>query len=261
MSQGKLILECSELVGLQSAKGFAAVKAQITRRADVSRLSYGHYTSDVPRQFVFIGTTNATKWLPPDEGGLRRFWPVSVTRMMTADEEAELKELRDQLWGEAAAMESAGLSHNIPQELWTAEEAERKERLQHDSAEDLIAQWLDEEQPVLVTPTMLAKKFSEWRQDLQRAQNRRVVRRAMEANGYRVRHTNAGNVYDRVGSPETASGQSRSSSPAVSEVVVPFRAFLREGNRFVLNPQGIFNLKRYLARERAERRRQRKLKT
>lgn len=56
-----------------------AVKAQLCRQSDRARLAYDRTTSEVPRQFVFAGTTNGGNYLT-DPTGNRRFWPVRIVR-------------------------------------------------------------------------------------------------------------------------------------------------------------------------------------
>ena len=92
---GKWILELGELASL-SRSSVDDVKAFMSRRIDHYRPSYGRIARDVPRQCVFIGTTNRDDYLQ-DETGNRRFWPIEVKKVDLDG----LRRDRDQLWAEA----------------------------------------------------------------------------------------------------------------------------------------------------------------
>jgi hypothetical protein len=72
------------------------VKAFITRKVDRFRPSYGRRVIEVPRQSVFIGSTNSDAYLKDETGG-RRFWPI---RCGNIDLKA-IERDRPQLWAEA----------------------------------------------------------------------------------------------------------------------------------------------------------------
>ena len=101
---GKIIIEVAELQGMRKADT-EHVKAMLSRQTDRGRLAYAHSQSEVPRRFVFVGTSNSDKYLV-DETGNRRFWPVNVKVFKLA----KLKKDLDQLWGEAAFREALGES-------------------------------------------------------------------------------------------------------------------------------------------------------
>lgn len=100
---GHKIVELSELDSLRKAD-VGEVKAFLTRQIDKIRLPYGRHPVELPRQNVFAGSTNNSKYLK-DETGNRRFWPVTCKgkfdrKLITAD--------RDQLWAEAVHRYKAG---------------------------------------------------------------------------------------------------------------------------------------------------------
>jgi predicted P-loop ATPase len=79
------------------------VKAFITHKVDRFRPSYGRRVIEVPRQSVFIGSTNSDAYLKDETGG-RRFWPIRCGGNI------DLKAIeldRDQLWAEAVALFNA----------------------------------------------------------------------------------------------------------------------------------------------------------
>lgn len=86
----------------------AALKAYLSRTHDEARMAYQRETTRVPRHFVIVGTTSATPFLA-DSTGNRRIWPVQVVKF----DLHRLKEIRDQLWAEAAAAEAAGESIDL----------------------------------------------------------------------------------------------------------------------------------------------------
>ena len=98
---GKWLIEASELLG--SAREADHLKSFLSRQTDGPvRLAYARLPTEVPRQFVVIGTTNECTGYLKDTTGGRRFWPVRVMRF----EIARLRADRDQLWAEAAHREA-----------------------------------------------------------------------------------------------------------------------------------------------------------
>lgn len=92
---GVWIYELAELDSLRRSDA-SAIKAYISAQFDHYRPSYGRNVVDVPRQTVFVGSTNEAEFLR-DPSGSRRFWPVAVLAIDLAGLAAD----RDQLWAEA----------------------------------------------------------------------------------------------------------------------------------------------------------------
>lgn len=110
---GKWIVVISELRSM-SPSDASALKAYLSRQHDTYRKAYDHKATQTPRQFVVIGTANATDCLH-DPTNNRRFCPVSVRHF----DLEKLRADRDQLWAEAAAAEALGESSHLdplPQE-------------------------------------------------------------------------------------------------------------------------------------------------
>ena len=95
-------IEIAELAAMQRGE-IERVKAFITRKVDRFRPSYGRRVIEVPRQSVFVGSTNADCYLKDETGG-RRFWPI---RCRAIDVKA-IERDRDQLWAEAVTQFKAG---------------------------------------------------------------------------------------------------------------------------------------------------------
>lgn len=134
--RGKWIVELGELDAFNKAESTRA-KQFFSASVDTYRESYGRRVLDVPRQCVFVGTTNQDEYLKDDTGN-RRYWPVTCTRV---DIEG-LRASREQLWAEAVAAYRAG-------DVWWVERdeaelfaAEQDKRYQADMWEEPIIHYL-----------------------------------------------------------------------------------------------------------------------
>jgi putative DNA primase/helicase len=131
--QGKWIVELPELVGLSSSQ-VGRLKQFISKTHDRGRPAFARSVVDLPRRGIMIGTTNDAQYLR-DLTGNRRFLPVEVGRV---DLEG-LRQVRDQLWAEAAAAEpSASDPITIPQGLWAEAAKRTAERVASDPWEDIL---------------------------------------------------------------------------------------------------------------------------
>lgn len=98
------IAEVGELLALTKTREQEAIKSFITTQIDRYRKPWGRYTSDNPRQCIFIGTTNNPRFLS-DKTGNRRFLPVFVhsNARELFDHEHDVREYILQCWAEARA--------------------------------------------------------------------------------------------------------------------------------------------------------------
>jgi predicted P-loop ATPase len=136
--RGMWIVELSELDVLNRAE-MARAKAFLSQQTERFRPPYGRRVVQIPRQCMFIGTTNADSWLKDETGG-RRFWPV---RCRQIDQEG-LRRDRDYLWAEA-------LHHCRAGATWWLDDAEivqhaieeQGARYQADVWQEQIAKWLE----------------------------------------------------------------------------------------------------------------------
>ena len=168
-------IEIAELAAMQRGD-LEKIKAFITRKVDRFRPSYGRRVIEVPRQYVFIGTTNAEDYLKDETGG-RRFLPISCGDI---DREA-IRRDRDQLWAEAVALYEAG-------EPWWLTEAdmvqageEQAERYQDDPWQAAIAEYVEGRADVSVSEILTDVLFLEKARATQTHQNR--VARCLKALG------------------------------------------------------------------------------
>ena len=134
--RGKWIIEMGELAGLKRSE-VANLKAFITRQADRQRDAYARHVSEVPRQCIFVGTTNEEEYLKDPTGG-RRFWPVRCGRIDLEGIERE----RDQLWAEADARAKAGEPHWLDGQLEVAAKAQQADRQISDPWAAIVAEYL-----------------------------------------------------------------------------------------------------------------------
>jgi hypothetical protein len=123
---GRWIIEAGELTGMRRSD-VEALNACLSRRVDRSRLAYGRMTTELPRQFIMIGTTNSDRYLRSSHGN-RRYWPV-VTGAV--DLEA-LRRDRDQIWAEAAFCEARGDPVRLDPSLYAAAAEQQEERMVED---------------------------------------------------------------------------------------------------------------------------------
>jgi len=135
--RGKLIVEIGELKSLVGAKP-EVVKAFLSRRIDTVRLPYGRKTVNIPRQTVFIGTTNKKDYLDDETGG-RRFWPVKIGKV---DVEA-IERDRDQIWAEAVALYRAGRKWWFDADMESIAAEVQESRRSGDAWETAIAAWIE----------------------------------------------------------------------------------------------------------------------
>ncbi|MGB9331501.1 MAG: virulence-associated E family protein [Steroidobacteraceae bacterium] len=134
---GRWICELAELAALRRGAEVEGMKAFLSRPVDVFRPPYGRRAVTVPRQNVFVGTTNEAHYLR-DPTGNRRFWPVRCERI-------DLKALerdRDQLWAEAVqAFRKSEAWHMTDAETELAR-AEQQERVLVTELEATVAEYL-----------------------------------------------------------------------------------------------------------------------
>lgn len=135
--RGKWIIECAELSGMKKAD-VETLKALLSRQTDRGRMAYGRLPIEVPRQCVFVGTTNKTQYLR-DTSGNRRYWPVRIVKF----DLGALRRDRGQLWAEAATREAAGEPIRLARELWPAAAEQQALRLADDPFVPILQTHLD----------------------------------------------------------------------------------------------------------------------
>lgn len=131
--QGNLIIELAELSGF-SKKEDNQIKNWMTQTKDELRIPFARKIVSYPRQFVFSATTNNYDYLR-DPTGNRRYWPVTVEKVI--DIEA-VKEVKDQLWAEAYSLYKSNLYLGPTEEENILADFERSKRMQSDAWEEMV---------------------------------------------------------------------------------------------------------------------------
>jgi predicted P-loop ATPase len=141
--QGKWIVEIDELAAFKRSE-IEIVKSFVSNEVDNYRNPYGEFSSDHPRQCVFIGTTNEMEFLS-DRGKNRRFWPVvlndlNVTKSVWDDLTPDYV---SQLWAEACEKYNNGEDlHLDPLQEQEAVEL-REQHREENPIIPLIRQYID----------------------------------------------------------------------------------------------------------------------
>jgi putative DNA primase/helicase len=143
---GSWLAEVAELDAFARAET-TRIKEYITRVTDKYRPSYGRCVVVQPRETVFIGTTNSSKW-NKDETGARRFWPVPVAKLQA---EALTRD-RDQLWAEAVYAYDNGDPWWPDAALTQQLEAVQEERYRVDEWENRISKWVSNSDAIDLDP-------------------------------------------------------------------------------------------------------------
>lgn len=119
---GRTVLEIPEM-GQRSTTSVNEIKAMLSRTEDSARLSYDRALTRRQRRSIFVGTTNDYEPLNDPTGG-RRFLPVKCIGLLDLE---WLKANLDQLYAEAAVLESQGHDFQLAPDLWgiAAEHQER----------------------------------------------------------------------------------------------------------------------------------------
>lgn len=135
---GHLVYEIAEMGSLMKAEE-RKQKSFLSRQEDEYRPPYATRIVKVPRQNVFIGTTNEEEYLK-DATGARRFWPVCCGDSFNLE---GLLAARDQMYAEALADYYAGErvfpTPDEQKRLCTPEQAKRGMQEPYD---DLLATWV-----------------------------------------------------------------------------------------------------------------------
>ena len=131
---GAWICEIAELLALTRVKEQEAVKSFLSRQRDRYRKPYDRELTELPRQCIFIGTTNRLQFLR-DRTGNRRFCPVEVhsTGAELYAQEKECRAYIAQCWAEARIRYHEGtLSPVANPELMKTFEAAQEEAMEGD---------------------------------------------------------------------------------------------------------------------------------
>ena len=187
---GAVIVEISEMAGLHKVS-LERAKADLTRRVDHMRLPYARTVSELPRRFVFVGTSNSDSVLPDDESGNDRFLVVKCEGSNGAVE-PYLDANRTQIWAEAVGLYDAGARPILPQALKAAQ-AEHNDLF---TDKDVL---LEEELPLimgkLLKPTLRTIMADLGFTQLGKKTEEQRVIKALRGLGFTAKHGREGNYW------------------------------------------------------------------
>ncbi|MBI5128950.1 MAG: hypothetical protein HZA66_05880 [Rhodopseudomonas palustris] len=149
---GKLAVELAELDGM-AKREVNFVKRFLSTQSDSVTLKYQALASDHGRRCIFIGTSNEDSPLR-DATGNRRFLPVRISQAIDIE---WLRRCRDQVIGEAAALESAGSLFLLPRDVLTEARANQEGARAESDFEVYLRSWFEQDSgPVYVQPADLS---------------------------------------------------------------------------------------------------------
>lgn len=144
--QGNLICELAELAGLRKTDA-ESIKAFITRREDKYRPAYGRHVVELPRQVIFIGTTNAVDGFLRDPTGNRRWWIVTVTGVGPLNPHTMTPETRDQIWAEALHYARNGEKLWLEGDILDEAKAIQSDNIETDERAGIVQEYLEKPLP------------------------------------------------------------------------------------------------------------------
>lgn len=195
--RGHWLVELAELAPSRKAEA-EDLKAFLTRSEDEIRAPYARRTDIVPRQCVFVGTTNETSFLRDMSGG-RRFWPVTCGSALQLD---ALSADRDQLFSEALQAYESGEQWHLPPQLEHMAREEQEAVREEDPWESVIFDHLDsagpfDDEPVTrVSAHDLLRRIGVPTERQTQAHLQRVAR-ILKHRGWTRQHSRLGKVWVR----------------------------------------------------------------
>lgn len=193
--RGHWLVELAELAPSRKAEA-EDLKAFLTRATDEIRAPYARKADALPRQCVFVGTTNEIAFLRDMTGG-RRFWPVTCDAIDTDG----LARDREQLFAEAVLAFNAGeqwhLSREIERLAQIEQEAAREEDSWESAIEDHLAGDGEFNDPVqAISARDLLTKIGVPLERQNQSQMQRVAR-ILKQKGWAREHSRNGKVWVR----------------------------------------------------------------
>jgi hypothetical protein len=152
---GVAVAEIAEM-HKRDPKALTAIKAMISRQTDRGRTAYARSVSHRPRRNIFIGTSNYDTPLT-DVTGNRRSLPVRCKRI----DEKWFDANREQLIGEACALQTKGDTFDIPPETWAITFEHQEAARSRSPVEDLLESWFTQEDllhPAMAQPSEFISK-------------------------------------------------------------------------------------------------------
>ena len=176
-TQNVWLVECAEIGGFQLADT-EKLKGFVTQNSDSARMAWGRKNIHRKRQFIMVGTTNVSEFLPDTEN--RRFPILAVKNNVDL---VALEHDRDQLFGEAMHdVKTYGMLDHValPLALWDAAEAysQRFRIIRHFEA--WFDDWIEEQNwPADIVGSHLIK-------EMPHGVNMREIPPVMNKHGYKA---------------------------------------------------------------------------
>ena len=142
--RGLWMIEFAELSQFKRSET-EEIKSFLSTRVDKYRPACGRLEQYIPRQCVFVATTNRHDQFK-DETGNRRFWPVSVYGVSDL---AGITAARDQLWAEAVVRYKAGEPWYLTGDVLHQAEEEQRAHVDEDAWTTKIVAYVREHWSVL----------------------------------------------------------------------------------------------------------------
>ena len=144
--QGKWICEISELLAVTGKERQEEAKQYLDRKSDNYRRPYAQYSEEIPRQCIFIGTTNLRQPFS-DKTGNRRYYPVwcSIKPGVLYEHEGAVKSYIEQCWAEAFDLWTRGLvRHAVKKEMFSLVAEKQKNATEDDWRIGMIESFLSD---------------------------------------------------------------------------------------------------------------------
>lgn len=177
--EGHWICEIAEMYAVINTRYNEATKAFLSKQYDNYRIPYALRAEDIPRQCVFVGTSNTTNFLPLDRSGNRRFLPVmchadEAQTHILEDEDASRAYI-EQMWAEAMEIYKAGnIKLKLPKEIEKNLVEYQSPFMQEDTWMGLITEWLENYTGNLVCSRMLYNEALEMPGNPKNSESRQI---------------------------------------------------------------------------------------
>lgn len=142
--QGKWICEISELLAVTGKEKQEEAKQYLDRKSDNYRRPYAQYSEEIPRQCIFIGTTNLRQPFS-DKTGNRRYFPVwcNIKPGELYEREKAVKKYIEQCWAEAYDLWTRGqIRHSVKKEMFAIVAEKQKNATEDDWRVGIIESFL-----------------------------------------------------------------------------------------------------------------------
>jgi predicted P-loop ATPase len=147
---GCAVVEVGEM-SKRTTAGIEAIKVMVAKTHDRGRTVWNRAVTNRPRRNIFVGTSNADTPLM-DITGNRRFLPLRCVRV----DLEWMAHNRDQLIGEACALQTKGETFDLPPDTWDIAAIHQEAARERADYELLLQQWFAQDEPEEHIPPEIA---------------------------------------------------------------------------------------------------------